>query len=70
MSLIYSDDMKKNNMKYYNISFKNDIYLLYIKINNMKILLKITANVAILSSKMTFLKKINDIKHIIMIYEL
>ena len=52
MSLIYSSDIK-NNMKYYNIRFKNDIYMLYIKINNMKIYIRITCNIIILSSKMT-----------------
>ena len=36
-----------------NIKFENDIYLLYIKINIMKIYLKLTVNVIILGSKIT-----------------
>ena len=43
----------KNDMKYCNIKLKNEIYLLYIKINDMKIYLIITVNVIILGSKIT-----------------
>ena len=56
MSLIYSSDMKKMTCNIVILSLKM-IYLLYIKINNMKIYLKITVNVVILGSKITFFFK-------------
>ena len=34
MSLIYSNDMKKNNMKYYNIKLENDMVFYIYDIND------------------------------------
>ena len=53
MSLIYSNDMKENNMKYCNIKLDNDMVFYIHNINNMELYLKITQIIIILSSKMT-----------------